>query len=202
MSTEPTGWQAPKTNWTAADVPAPADFNRAEGNANAIETGSRTVDPSQVPAGNAGNLRQLLSWFVNRLAAILGGSLNWWNDPPITLTATKTHVDATSDIHGADSEATAGRIIIRDLDGRAKVAAPVDDAHIARKAEVDAAAAATLSAAQTYTQETAILRSGDTVIHVRYNAVATMLEASYDGGGTWHEVGVSTAKVRAIARRY
>lgn len=47
-----------------------------------------------------------------------------------------THTGATL-VHGATSAAVAGRIIIRDTNGRAKVAAPVESDDIARKAEID-----------------------------------------------------------------
>ena len=84
MSTAPQGWQTPKTNWQAADVVRPSDLNRIEGNAQAIESGSRTLDPSQVPSGNTGSLRQILSWFANRIRAITGAA-NWYDSPPATL---------------------------------------------------------------------------------------------------------------------
>lgn len=84
MSTAPTGWQTPKTNWTSADVPLLYDFNRIEGNINAIESGSRTIDPTQAPTGNAGTLRQLLDWFANRVRAITGKT-NWYDAPDVTL---------------------------------------------------------------------------------------------------------------------
>ena len=141
MSTAPQGWQNPKTNWQAADIVHPSDFNRIEGNIRAVESGSRTLDPSQVPSGNSGSLRQILSWFANRIRAITGAT-NWYNAPATTLAATKSHMDATSGIHGATSSATANRIIIRDSAGRAKVAAPSASDDIARKAEVDAVSSA------------------------------------------------------------
>src|SRR5690554_687708 len=84
MSSAPSGYQAPKTNWKSADVPLPTDLNRIEGNIQAIESGSRTLDPSQVPSGNTGSLRQLLDWFANRLKAITGAA-NWYDSPIITL---------------------------------------------------------------------------------------------------------------------
>ena len=142
MSTAPQGWQNPRTNWQAADIVHPSDFNRIEGNIQSIESGSRTLDPSQVPSGNTGSLRQLLDWFANRLKAITGES-NWYDSPATTLAATKSHIDATSGIHGATSSATANRIIIRDSAGRAKVAAPSASDDIARKDTVDAHANAT-----------------------------------------------------------
>ena len=142
MSTAPQGWQNPKTNWDSKDPVGVSDLNRMEGNPLAIETGDRTLDPAQAPTGNTGTLRQILSWFANRIKAIMG-TTNWWDAPPTTLAATKSHMDATSGIHGATSSATANRIIIRDSAGRAKVAAPSASDDIARKDTVDAHANAT-----------------------------------------------------------
>ena len=83
MST-PQGWQTPKTNWQSPDPVGLGDFNRIEGNAAAIETGDRTLDPQQAPTGNVGTLRQILSWLANRIKAIMG-TTNWWDAPPVTL---------------------------------------------------------------------------------------------------------------------
>jgi len=117
VSTAPQGWQDPRTNWQAADIVHPSDFNRVEGNIEAIESGSRTLDPSQAPTGNTGSLRQLLDWFANRLKAI-SGEANWYDDVGQSL---KAHRDATS-AHGATSSATANRLVLRDASGRAKFA--------------------------------------------------------------------------------
>lgn len=136
MSSAPSGWQNPKTNWASADVPLPTDFNRIESDLQAVELGSRTVDQSLAPSGNSGTLRQFLSWFANRIRAITGAT-NWYNAPATTLAATKSHMDATSGIHGATSSATANRIIIRDSAGRAKVGAPSASDDIATKGYVD-----------------------------------------------------------------
>jgi hypothetical protein len=88
-------WQTPKTDWQAGDVPTRGDFNRIEGNINAIETGERTLDPAQAPASSVGSLRQLLDWFANRFKAILG-TTDWFDAPPTTLAATKDHIDAAA----------------------------------------------------------------------------------------------------------
>jgi hypothetical protein len=90
--TPPIGWQTPKTTWQAADAPVAGDLNRVEGNINAIETGSRTIDPAQTPTGNAGSLRNLLDWFANRIKVIVGET-NWYDTPDTTLTAAKGHMD-------------------------------------------------------------------------------------------------------------
>jgi hypothetical protein len=100
VSTTPQGWQNPKTNWQAADIVHPSDFNRIEGNIQSIESGSRTLDPSQVPSGNTGSLRQILSWFANRIRAITGMA-NWYDAPPTTLAATSQAFDA----HESDASA-------------------------------------------------------------------------------------------------
>src|SRR5690606_12033384 len=136
MSTAPQGWQNRKTNWQAADSVHPTDLNRIEGNIQAIETGQRTLDPSLAPNSNSGTLRQILSWMANRIRAITGGS-TWYGAPATTLAAAKSHIDATSGIHGATSAATPNRIIIRDGSGRAQVAAPSSASDIATKGYVD-----------------------------------------------------------------
>ena len=163
MSTAPQGWQNPKTNWDSKDPVGVSDLNRMEGNPLAIETGERTLDPAQAPSSNTGTLRQILSWLANRIRAITGMA-NWYDAPPTTLTAAKSHIDAAAPhsghetptgaqakvdahanltaAHSATSTATANRIIIRDSAGRAKVAAPSASDDIARKAEVDAVSSA------------------------------------------------------------
>lgn len=95
MGTAPNGWQTPKTDWQAADAPGPSDFNRIEGNSSAMELGQRTIDPTQTPTGHVGTLRQLLDWIANRIKAITGET-NWYDAPPTTLTATKSHIDAAA----------------------------------------------------------------------------------------------------------
>jgi len=84
MSSPPTGWQAPKMNWHSGDNPNPTDFNRIEGNPNAIENGNRTIDDSQVPGSDEGTLREILSWMCNRIKEITGET-NWYDNPSKTL---------------------------------------------------------------------------------------------------------------------
>jgi len=99
--------------------------------------GNRTPDQSQAPASpGTGTLTQLISWLANRIKTITGKT-NWWDEPPTTLQAAKTHMDATSGIHGATSSATANRLIIRDNNGQASVADPTSSSHIATKGYVD-----------------------------------------------------------------
>lgn len=114
MSGSPSGWVAPKTNWQATDVVLPVDTNRMEGNAQATEIGDRTVDPALAPSGNIGSLRQLLSWFANRIRT-LAGTANWWDPPPTTLAAASTH-------HGASAPHT-GHATTGALDAHAALTA-------------------------------------------------------------------------------
>src|SRR5690606_26850278 len=86
--------------------------------------------------GNTGSLRQLLDWFANRIRAITGAT-NWYDSPATTLAATKSHMDATSGIHGATSSATANRLVIRDSAGRAQFASPSAVQDAATKGSVD-----------------------------------------------------------------
>ena len=138
MSTAPSGFQTPKTNWQTADVVQPSDLNRIEGNINAIEQGARTLNQAQAPSGNAGSLRQILSWLANRIRAITG-TTNWYDAPPTTLTATKAHIDATgTSAHGGLVAAIGNTIAVRDAQGRLKAAAPVAADDVVRKAELDA----------------------------------------------------------------
>ncbi len=135
MSTAPNGYQTPKTNWAAGDIPTASDFNRSEGNINAIEVGSRTLDQAQNPSGNSGSLRQILDWLVNRIKAI-SGKTNWYDSPDITLAGAKSHVDSAS-AHSATSSATANRMVLRDGSGRAQFAAPSSFGDAATKGYVD-----------------------------------------------------------------
>jgi len=145
MST-PTEWQTPKKDWSAVDGPLPSDFNRIEGNIDAIETGARTIDPTQVPTSNNGTLRNFLNWFANRIKAITGKA-NWWDAPATTLENAAAHINATTGVHGATSAATPNTLVQRDANGRFKAAAPSASDDVARKAETDAALSAAQAAA-------------------------------------------------------
>jgi len=105
VSTEPVGYQNPKTNWGAPDAPGPADFIRIEGNIQAIESGVRTVDPALAGAANQGTIRQFLSWIVGKLAAIIGAE--WFSAPPTTLVEAKAHHDAEAPHTGHETPAGA-----------------------------------------------------------------------------------------------
>ncbi|WDU82261.1 hypothetical protein [Caloramator sp. Dgby_cultured_2] len=95
MGTAPNGYNTPKTNWAAGNIPAASDFNRIEGNIYAVEEGNRTIDPAQVPASNQGSLRQLLDWFANRIKAITGKT-NWYDTPSKTLEDLNTHINTAA----------------------------------------------------------------------------------------------------------
>jgi phage-related tail fiber protein len=69
--------------------------------------GSRTPDQSQAPASpGTGTLTQLISWLANRINAITGKT-NWWDAPPTTLQAAKTHMDASAPHSGHETSAGA-----------------------------------------------------------------------------------------------
>jgi len=106
MSSTPSGWATPKKNWSSADIVSSTDLNRVEGNIDALDNGARTLDPAQAPTGNSGSLRQILSWFANRIKAILG-TANWWDAPPTTLAATKQHTADASAHHARYTDAEA-----------------------------------------------------------------------------------------------
>lgn len=98
MGTAPTGYNTPKTNWQAANVVTPTDMNRIESNIQAVEEGSRTIDPAQTPSSNVGSLRQLLDWFANRIKAITGKT-NWYDTPSKTLEDLNAHINNTNNPH-------------------------------------------------------------------------------------------------------
>ena len=91
MSTAPTGFTTPKTDWVASNAISAGDFNRAEGNSLAIETGSRTLDQALASPANTGTLRQIISWFAGRIRAITG-TTNWWEAPVKSIEQINTDV--------------------------------------------------------------------------------------------------------------
>lgn len=119
MST-PNGWQEPKQNWKSGDPVGQADFNRIEGNINAIENGERTLDPSQAPTSNTGTLRQLLNWIANRIKAILG-TTNWWDNPSATLKDLGDHIGAGGDAHMEATSNNAGFMSSYDAEKLSKI---------------------------------------------------------------------------------
>lgn len=162
MSTAPTGYQTPKTDWEAGYEPTKDDFNRIEGNSDAIDTGSRTVDQAQNPSSNAGSLRQFIDWFANRIKAITGKT-NWYDAPSKNLEDLNSHIGSGGTAHSsaiasgaagfmtgndkakldaATSAATVSALMARDGSGRAKVATPSATDDIARLDTVNNAVAA------------------------------------------------------------
>ena len=63
--------------------------------------GNRTIDQSQVPAGNTGFLTQIVSWFANRIVAITGKA-NWYDNPDVTLNALSVHAQTRHAPAGPD----------------------------------------------------------------------------------------------------
>lgn len=134
MSTAPSGFTTPKTNWTTADPLLNTDLNRVEGNTNATELGSRTLDQELAAPANIGTLRQILSWFAGRIRAITGAT-NWWDTPATTLGAAHTHHIATT-AHGSTAASTGNSIMQRDAAGRARVADGAVAADIATRRQL------------------------------------------------------------------
>ena len=105
MSGAPTGFNAPKTNWTTTDPINLTDLNRIEGNAAATELGTRTLDQALANPANVGTLRQILSWFAGRIRAITGAT-NWWDAPVTTLATAHTHHGRTDNPHAVTAGQT------------------------------------------------------------------------------------------------
>ena len=78
--------------------------NMSEGSVTDEVIGERTIDQAETPTGHTGLLTALLGWVANRIKAITGKA-NWYNDPDITLAATKAHVDANTGVHGVGGSA-------------------------------------------------------------------------------------------------
>ncbi|WCK53828.1 tail fiber domain-containing protein [Aneurinibacillus sp. Ricciae_BoGa-3] len=73
-------------------------LSNAAGAVGDTNIGERTADPAQAPSGLTGTLTNWLSWFTNRIKAILG-TTNWYDAPPTTLTAANNHINNTSNPH-------------------------------------------------------------------------------------------------------
>jgi len=107
----------------------------ANGAATDTVIGNRTIDDTVTAASGADTPTRLWSKLANIIKQFSGESA-WWMAPAVTLKAVYAHIISGS-AHGSTSAATASAIVQRDANGRAQVAAPVDAADIARKAEVD-----------------------------------------------------------------
>lgn len=148
-----------KTNWQMGDTVQPEDLNQVgqeindnttaiashknaatldhpDGSVTDAKIGTRdTSDIGESPLGNTGTLTQFIRWFTYMIRQITGKS-NWRTAPATTLEAAKSHMDATTDVHGATANATANTIVQRDANGRFKAAAPAAADDVARKADV------------------------------------------------------------------
>jgi len=181
----PSGYQTPKTNWAAGNVPAASDFNRIEGNIQAVEEGSRTIDPAQAPSSNSGTLRQLLDWFANRIKAILG-TTNWYDTPPATLQDAKDHFNNTSNPHNVTAAQTGALVSI---DGVSNAGG-----------NVDLVAGANISITPDNTDKnitisgTGTWPNADTVDNIHFRIYNGVLQ--YDDGTGWKDVALlMTSKI-------
>lgn len=93
------------------------------------------------------------------------------------------HINANTGVHGATPNATPSRIVMRDGNGRAAVANPVNNNHIANKQYVDDAADAAEQAAIDWVRERGIGSPGQTIDDLN-NATES---------GRWYVAGASTA---------
>lgn len=81
--------------------------NAPPNSVNDAAIGSRTPNQSQAPTSpGTGTLTQLISWLANRIKAITGKT-NWWDIPPTTLQAAKTHMDEAAPHSGHETPAGA-----------------------------------------------------------------------------------------------
>ena len=127
-----------------AALKAQLDANVLEpGAATDVIIGSRTINDALTPSTDTNTLTALLGNLANRLRVATGGA-TWRSLPGTTLAAAASHI-ADNAPHSATASATAGRLVLRDAAGRAKVAAPLASDDIARKAEVDATSASLTS---------------------------------------------------------
>jgi len=108
-----------KTNWQNNEIVEPADMNRIEQGITDTDTGLTNHQ------NNKNNPHEVT---VAQIGA---------ETPTGAQTKVNTHANLTN-AHSATSTATANRIILRDANGRAKVAAPSASDDIARKDTVDA----------------------------------------------------------------
>ena len=144
---------------------------------------------------NSSNLAQIAFRTISgatqtKIRFLSGGTWTEWGDiwtsfnlpNPVQTTEFNAHVNATS-AHGATSAATANRIVMRDGNGRAAVANPVNNNHIANKQYVDDAADAAEQAAIDWVRERGIGSPGQTIDDLN-NATEP---------GRWYVAGSSTA---------
>jgi len=170
-------------------------IDHPDGSVTDAKLGQRTINQETTPdSSNQGLLTVLLSWLANRIKAIMGGTLNWYDDPPITLTQAKSHADDTENPHGTTADQvpyTAGggisstnvQAAIAELDSeketpagaQAKADAAQEAAEATAQAALDLVAAAKADKAN-YPDDVKLRKNG------------TSLQASLDGGTTWKTV--------------
>ena len=73
--------------------------------------GNRTIDQTQAPSTDTGLLTNILSWFANRIKAILGTS-NWKDKPPATLQEARNHINDRSNPHSVTAAQTGALVSV------------------------------------------------------------------------------------------
>ena len=74
-------WKTPKTDWTAADVPGPNDFNRIEGNTLNNHERLNNIENGTTKVPNATNADKLLSGLRN--VSVIMGTISNGNTLPL-----------------------------------------------------------------------------------------------------------------------
>ena len=148
-------WQNPITTWGQAGqtVPGAADFNRIEGNIQYLQDTKETPSGAQAKVDTHANLtsahsatsaataNRIMMRDANGRAKVMPPSkpddIATKSTVDTVQTNLTTHTNITDGAHGATYAPLNNRIIQRDANGRAKVAAPSASDDIARKQEVD-----------------------------------------------------------------
>jgi len=143
--------------------------------------GARGILDTHAPPPSAAyddTLTNHLRTLATRVKAIMG-TASWADGVPTTLAVASAHVAATT-AHSATSAATADRIIVRDAHGRARVSAPEHPDDIARKADIDLAAAGEHDHDDRYYTQTQLGASGGTgtnIVHADRIGAGTLAGA-------------------------
>ncbi|MBM7866015.1 hypothetical protein GTO89_06320 [Heliobacterium gestii] len=122
-------------NWDNVDSKLKEAMDKAS-NVTDEQIGVRVISDTVAPTSNNGTLSTLFGGLANMIKQITGKS-SWRTAPATTLETVKGHMDATANVHGATSAATANTIMQRDTAGRSQVVAPVVASDVANKAYVD-----------------------------------------------------------------
>ncbi|MBN1604734.1 MAG: hypothetical protein JW915_24205 [Chitinispirillaceae bacterium] len=77
MSTAPSGWETPVTDYAIDDGLLASDLNRIENNINRIENENRTLNPASAPLNNTATLRELLDMFAHQIGKMMGD--DWYS---------------------------------------------------------------------------------------------------------------------------